>query len=409
MTELIPFNKPTLLGRELMYMADAILSGHTAGQGKYTKMCESLLQERLKESAVLLTNSCTSALEIACLALELKPGDEVIVPSYTFVSTANAFYKFGVKPVFCDVRREDLNLDVSQVEALITKKTKAVVPVHYAGVPVDMTGLKKICSDKHIHIIEDAAHCDITSTADTLLGNHGTFGAFSFHETKNFNCGEGGALIVNDDKYLEACEIIREKGTNRGQFMRGDVDKYSWVSAGSSYVMSDLLAAFLYSQLEDIDEIRQRRQKILDLYTSELADLIQSGHFECPAFDKKGSAHMFYVLAENTKTRNDLISFLRKFGIHAVFHYIPLHSSKVGRELGYAPKDLPVSLDVSERLVRLPFFFNMTEDEVKLVAFGLRCFFTGATNKMTEHVDRFRQSQASGAPTIDRLSLTKSA
>lgn len=409
MAELIPFNKPTLVGRELLYMADAILSGHTAGQGKYTKMCEQLLQSRLKNSTVMLTNSCTSALEMSSLALGLGPGDEVIVPSYTFVSTANAFYKFGVKPVFCDVRREDLNLDVGLVEGLITPQTKAVVPVHYAGVPVEMGSLKKICDDQGIHIIEDAAHCDITSTADTLLGMRGTFGTFSFHETKNFNCGEGGALIVNQDKYVESCEIIREKGTNRGKFLRGDVDKYSWVSAGSSYVMSDLLAAFLFSQLEDIDEISRKRHKILELYMAELADLVQAGDFECPIFTKEGSAHMFYILADNSKMRDDLIQFLRKFGIHAVFHYIPLHASKVGRELGYAPSDLPVSLDISERLVRLPFFFNMTEAEVKLVAHGVRCFFTGRLSEMQDLVEQHKTSQGQSIPTIERLATATNA
>ncbi len=403
MTELIPFNKPTLTGRELLYMADAILAGQTAGQGKYTKMCEESIRARLKNSTIMLTNSCTSALEMASLALGLGPGDEVIVPSYTFVSTANSFYKFGVKPVFCDVRREDLNLDVDMIESLITQRTKAVVPVHYAGVPVDMESLTRVCEEKNIHIIEDAAHCDITASGETLLGMRGAFGAFSFHETKNFNCGEGGALIVNQDEYVNACEAIREKGTNRSRFLKGDIDKYTWVSAGSSYVMSDLLAAFLYSQLEDIEMIRNKRRRILDLYKSEFADLLQSGKFECPIFGKESSAHMFYFLVENNVVRDNLIKFLRKYGIYAVFHYVPLHASEVGRELGYMPSDLPVSLDVSGRLVRLPFFFNMTEEEIRLVALGVRCFFSGDTSQLSDITKCHEALPVSTTPTIERL------
>ncbi len=388
MNNLIPFNRPTLTGRELLYVADAILSGHTAGQGEYTKRCERLLEQSDPNSRVLLTNSCTSALEMSALALGLVPGDEVIVPSYTFVSTANAFYKFGVKPVLCDINADDLNINVEHAASLISERTRAIVPVHYAGVPCDLSGLMNLCRDGEIRIVEDAAHCDVTFRKESGCGTGGILSAFSFHETKNFNCGEGGALVVNDPELVDACEIIRDKGTDRSRFFRGEVDKYSWVSAGSSYVMADLLAAFLFAQLEDISEIREKRRWAFEKYADGIVQLEQGGNLEFPLRHQQHASHMCYILVDSAETRRRLLSFLKKHGIHAVFHYVPLHTSEVGRRLGYRPSDCPVSVDISERLVRLPFYYGISEQEISLVLEGLKSFFVGNAGDFSDLVQR---------------------
>ena len=361
----IPFNKPAIVGRELYYISQVILLGHSAGDGGFTKRCQAYLERALGVPKVLLTTSCTDALEMAAVLLDLDPGDEVIVPSFTFVSTANAFVLRGARPVFCDVRSDTLNLDETKLEALITPRTRAIVPVHYGGVACEMDAISEIAARRGVAIVEDNAHGLFASYRGRALGTFGAFAAQSFHETKNVMCGEGGALLVNDARHVQRAEIIREKGTNRSRFFRGEVDKYTWVDVGSSHLPSDILAAFLFAQLEARDSIQANRQHIWNRYFDELGDWAARQGVGLPFVPShcQQSYHLFYVVLPTEDSRRRLIGHLREGGIHAVFHYLPLHVSPMGLRFGGAPEQCPVTEQVSDRLLRLPFFNDMTDRE----------------------------------------------
>lgn len=367
----IPFNKPSLTGDEQRYMAQALANGHISGDGTFTKKCHALLKEILETQAVLLTTSCTHALEMSALLLDFQPGDEVIIPSFTFVSTVNAFVLRGARPIFIDVRPDTMNLDEQQFESLITPRTKAVVPVHYAGVGCEMDTICSVAEVHDIAIVEDNAHGLFGQYKGKMLGTFGVLATLSFHETKNFNCGEGGALIINDPSLIERAEIIREKGTNRSRFFRGQVDKYTWVDVGSSYLPSDLLAAYLFAQLEAREEVLSTRQRIFDYYMTHLRNWATKHHVQLPLIPSWCSQayHMFYMLLPNLELRQRLIMHLREHGIQTVFHYLPLHLSDMGRKYGYTPGDCPVTESVSDRLLRLPFYNSLTvKDQERIVS-----------------------------------------
>ncbi|NVN99889.1 MAG: dTDP-4-amino-4,6-dideoxygalactose transaminase [Geobacteraceae bacterium] len=358
----IPFNKPHLTGKEHEYMADAVSGGHISGDGRFTKRCHELLEGQLGVHRSLLTTSCTHALEMAALMLDISPGDEVIVPSYTFVSTVNAFVLRGAKPVFCDIRPDTLNLDEKLLSGLITPKTKAIVPVHYAGVGCEMDSIMEIAQESGISIVEDNAHGLYGSYKGRLLGTFGTFATQSFHETKNLHCGEGGALLINNPAYVDRAEIIREKGTDRSKFFRGQVDKYSWVDIGSSYLPSDLLAAFLLAQLESQGAIQAKRKQIWHRYHESLEEWSRKTGAALPTVPEHCSQayHMFYLIMPTLEARTALITHLKERGILSVFHYTPLHLSKMGEQFGAAKGDCPVTESVSDRLLRLPFYNDLT-------------------------------------------------
>jgi len=379
MKEEIHFNKPFIVGKELYYIAQAVLSGYIAGDGKYTKKCHAFLEEKFNAKKVLLTHSCTAALEMAAILLDLKPGDEVILPSFSFVSTANAFYIRGAKLVFADIRKDTLNLDETKIEAAISEKTKAIVPVHYAGVGCEMKEIKKLASKHNIPVVEDAAQGVSAKYKDKYLGTIGELGTYSFHETKNFICGEGGALVINDSKFIDRAEIIREKGTNRSKFFRGEVDKYTWVDVGSSYLPSELSAAFLFAQLENLEQINQRRQRIYELYKNELDLLEKNGILQLPFIPDECQAnyHLFYILLESEKIRDELIKFLRSHKIQAVFHFLPLHLSPMGKSMGYMDGQFSITESVSSRLLRLPFYYNLEKEEQERVVGRIKDFFLG--------------------------------
>lgn len=372
----IPFNKPHVSGRELDYIADAIQRGHLSGDGYYTKQCHALLESIVGVSKALLTTSCTHALEMAAIILNFQPGDEVIVPSFTFVSTINAFVLRGAKPVFVDIRPDTLNLDETQLERLITPRTRAIVPVHYAGVSCEMDSIMAIANRHGIPVVEDNAHGLFGRYKGRQLGTIGAMATQSFHETKNFTCGEGGALLINDPQYVERAEIIREKGTNRSRFFRGMVDKYTWVDVGSSYLPSDALAAYLYAQLEARDAIQSKRQHIWDTYCLYLTDWAQRHTVKLPTVppDCEQSYHMFYVLLPSYEIRTRLIDYLKQHSILAVFHYLPLHLSEMGAKFGGNSGDCPVTEDISDRLLRLPFYNDMTDAEQQQVIAALLAF-----------------------------------
>ena len=376
MSYAIPFNKPYMAGRELAYIADAVSSGQISGDGPYTKRCHAYLEEALGVPKALLTTNCTHALEMAALLLDMQPGDEVIVPSFTFVSTVNAFVLRGAKPVFIDVRPDTLNLDETQLERLITPRTKAVLPVHYAGIGCAMDVISEIAARHGLMIIEDNAHGLFGRYQGQYLGTFGALATQSFHETKNFTCGEGGALLINDPALIERAEIIREKGTNRSRFFRGMVDKYTWVDVGSSYLPSDVLAAWLWAQFEAKDAIQARRQRLWKRYHAELAAWAEMHGVRQPVVpaDCEQAYHMYYLLLPSLAARTALIAHLKANGILAVFHYLPLHLSEMGVKYGGQPGDCPVTEDVSERLLRLPFFNGMTEDEQTRVIEALYAF-----------------------------------
>jgi dTDP-4-amino-4,6-dideoxygalactose transaminase len=357
----IPFNRPYLVGKELFYIAQSVLSGHTAGDGLFTKKCNQLMQKKFSAKKILLTHSCTAALEMAAILCDLKPGDEVILPSYTFVSTANAFYLAGAKLIFVDIRPDTLNIDETKIEPAITSRTKVIVPVHYGGVPCDMTTIMQIAKKHDLLVVEDAAQGVNSKFEKKYLGTIGHIGAYSFHETKNIICGEGGAIVLNDERFIERAEIIREKGTNRSQFLRGEVDKYTWVDIGSSYLPSDMLAAFLYAQLENMDQISKQRSIIYNYYMEQLAPLASRKNVTLPVGFENSNAnnHIFYILLEDKKTRDHLQQHLQTNGIMAIFHYIPLHSSKIGLTMGYKTGDFPVTESISDRILRLPFFCEL--------------------------------------------------
>jgi dTDP-4-amino-4,6-dideoxygalactose transaminase len=361
----IPFNHSSICGREFDYIHQAIETGQIAGDQTFSKKCHALLEEALGVQKALATTSCTHALEMAALLLEFGPDDEVIVPAFTFVSTPNAFVSHGGKPVFCDVRPDTLNLDETKLEALITPRTKAIVPVHYAGVGCEMDEINAIASRHGVTVVEDNAHGLFGKYKGRWLGTLAPLAAQSFHETKNITCGEGGALLINDERFLERAEIIREKGTNRARFFRGQVDKYSWVDVGSSYVMSDVLAAFLYAQLESWKVIQARRKALWERYDEHLADWCRERGIRRPVVPDhcEQAWHMYYLLMPSLDERTAFIQRLRAQGIWAVFHYLPLHLSEYAQRWGGKAGDCPVTENVSDRLVRLPFYTSMKEEE----------------------------------------------
>ncbi|NOQ23246.1 MAG: dTDP-4-amino-4,6-dideoxygalactose transaminase [Candidatus Aegiribacteria sp.] len=372
----VPFNKPSIIGNEINYIIEAIQNGHISGDGEFTKSCQTLLEKQLEVKKVLLTTSCTHALEMAALLIGLKPGDEVIVPSFTFVSTVNAFVLHGAKPVFIDIRPDTLNLDESCLEKLINRKTKAIVPVHYAGIGCEMDAIMNIASSNGIAVIEDNAHGLYGKYRGRSLGSFGCMATQSFHETKNFYCGEGGALLINDPSLIERAEIIREKGTDRSRFFRGQVDRYTWRDIGSSYLPSDILAAFLLAQLEEKNKVQHTRKFIWEYYFDHLCEWAESYGVKLPFVPAhcEQSYHMFYLLVPSYEARQALISYLRKLGIYSVFHYLPLHLSAKGREHGGNEFDCPVSLDISERILRLPLYNDLTEDNLSYVVNSIRKF-----------------------------------
>ena len=357
------------MGKELYNISQAIHNGHSAADGDFTRKCQFLFQEIIGASKVLLTTSCTHALEISAFLLGIEPGDEVILPSYTFVSTANAFVIRGAKPVFVDIRKDTLNLDESQLKDSITSRTKAIIPVHYAGVGCEMETICQIAREYNVLVVEDNAHGLFAKYKGQYLGTFGQLATQSFHETKNFICGEGGALIINEEKYLKKAEIIMNKGTNRSSFFRGEVDKYTWVGLGSSYLLSDLLAAFLFAQLEEKVKIISQRKSIWNTYNSQLKDWANQNNTRMPFVPShcEQSYHMFYLILPDLKSRNKIIDFLKKKSILSVFHYIPLHTSPMGKKFGYCHGDLPVTEFISERLLRLPFYNNMNHEDQKLI------------------------------------------
>ena len=370
----IPFNRPSFVGQERRYMEEALALGHVSGDGEFTRRCSALLREQLGTPAALLTTSCTHALELAAILLDLAPGDEVILPDFTFVSTANAFVLRGAKPVFADIRPDTLNLDERQLERLVGPKTRAIVPVHYAGVGCAMDAILDLARARGIAVVEDNAHGLFGTWRGQPLGTFGALGTLSFHETKNFSCGEGGALLVNDERLIDRAEIVREKGTNRKRFFRGEVDKYTWVDIGSSYLPSDLLAAYLYGQLEQKEAVLARRRRIYERYLEGLASWAAERGARLPTIppDCASSYHMFYAILPTPEARAQLIEGLRERGILAVFHYLPLHLSEMGRRFGGRAGDCPVTERLSERLVRLPFYTSLSEEDQERVIEAVR-------------------------------------
>jgi dTDP-4-amino-4,6-dideoxygalactose transaminase len=373
---LVPFNRPSLTGREAEYMSEAITRMHISGDGHFTRRCHQYLENTLSVPRVLLTTSCTHALEMAALLLDFKADDEVLLPSFTFVSTANAFVLRGAKPVFCDIRQDTLNMDETQVERWITSRTRAILPVHYAGIGCEMDTILEIAARHGLAVVEDNAHGLFGRYRGRYLGTFGTMATQSFHETKNFSCGEGGALIINSPGYIERAEIIREKGTNRSRFFRGQVDKYTWVDLGSSYLPSDLLAAFLYAQLESREQIQTYRAHIWRTYFQELHQWAADHWVRLPIVPAhcEQAYHLFYLILPSLEDRQSMISHLAERGIASVFHYLPLHLSEMGVRFGGRPGDCPVTEAVSDRLVRLPFYNNITEAEQSTVIEALKSF-----------------------------------
>jgi len=365
----IPFNRPCLAGNEYEYIAEAISNGHASGDGPFTRKCHTLLEKELQVPRVLLTTSCTHALEMAAILLNCGPDDEVIVPSFTFVSTANAFALRGTRLVFADIRPDTLNLDETRLESLITPRTKAIVVVHYAGVACGMTPILAIAARHDVPVVEDNAHGLFSRYKNKYTGTFGCLATQSFHETKNFTCGEGGALVVNDSALVERALVVREKGTNRSQFFRGQVDKYTWVDVGSSYLPSDLLAAFLFAQLEARSEVQKKRARIWNNYQQHLRDWAVQRGVSLPHVpgDCEQAYHMFYLLLPSLQTRQALITHLKAHSILSVFHYVPLHLSDMGKRFAAGRADCPVTEDVSDRLLRLPFFNDLTETDQAFV------------------------------------------
>ena len=357
----IPFNRSGIEGQEIGHMSRSVSIGQIAGDQGYSRKCQALLEEVLGAPKVLLTTSCTHALELAALLLDIGPDDEVIVPSFTFVSTANAFALRGARLRFADIRPDTLNIDEKQIEPLISPRTRAVVPVHYAGIGCEMDIILAIARQHHFSIIEDNAHGLFGKYKQRWLGTFGALATQSFHETKNVTCGEGGALVLNDPAFIERAEVLREKGTNRSRFFRGQVDKYSWVDIGSSYVMSDVLAAFLYGQLEVWRQIQEKRRRIWQRYHAELSQWAAARDIRCPIVPDscEQAYHMYYLILPTLQIRQALITFLKARGILAVFHYLPLHLSPMGQKLGGRPGECPVSESTSDRLLRLPFFNSL--------------------------------------------------
>ncbi len=372
----IPFNRPFATGDEISYIRDAIATPKFSGDGSFTAHCHALLEQSLGIPKALLTTSCTHALEMAALLLNIGAGDEVIVPAFTFVSTANAFVLRGARPIFADIRPDTLNIDESQIEHRVTPRTKAIFLVHYAGVGCEMTRIMPIARHHGIAVVEDNAHGLYGRYRGEYLGTFGDLTALSFHETKNFSCGEGGALLINDAQYNERAEILREKGTNRSRFFRGEIDKYNWVDLGSSYLPADLLAAFLRAQLEHRDQIQSMRRQIWENYARELASWAQTNGARLPIIppECEQSYHMFYLIMPSFASRQALISHLTGLGILAVFHYLPLHLSPMGLRFGGRQGNCPITEKIAERLLRLPFYTGMTKSEQAQVIEAINTF-----------------------------------
>lgn len=374
---MIPFNVPPYVGKEIEYIRDAIESHKISGDGKYTKLCSRWMEEKFKAPKVLLTTSGTSALDMALLLCDLQPGDEVILPSYTFSSTANAAVLAGARLVFVDIRPDTMNIDETKIEAAITDRTKVIIVMHYAGVACEMDTIMDIAHRHHLKVVEDAAQGVMAKYKDQYLGTIGDFGCYSFHETKNYSMGEGGALIINDPAYIERAEILREKGTNRSKFFRGEIDKYTWVDFGDSYLPSELNAAYLWAQLERADDINEARLEAWNRYYHALKPLADAGKIDLPAVPEGciHNAHMFYVKCRNLQERTQLLQYLKNRDILAVFHYIPLHSAPAGLKFGrFAGEDRYTTTE-SERLLRLPMYYGLSEQDQETVVSEIRGFF----------------------------------
>jgi dTDP-4-amino-4,6-dideoxygalactose transaminase len=372
----VDFNHPILMGKELEYIRQAIENAHISGDGSFTKKCHALLENQLGVPKALLTTSCTHALEMSAILLDIQPGDEVVFPDFTFVSTVNAFVLRGARPIFLDIRPDTLNLDESKLEASLTPRTKAIVPVHYAGVGCEMDAIMEIAGSRNIPVVEDNAHGLFGRYRGKYLGTFGYMATQSFHETKNFTSGEGGALLINDPAFVERAEIIREKGTNRSRFFRGQVDKYTWMDIGSSYLPSEILAAFLLAQLEQREKIQSHRKQVWGTYYAGLKDWASSHDVQLPYVPEQCEQphHMFYMLMPDLDLRQKLIAFLHERGIISVFHYLPLHLSEMGGKFGGRQGDCPVTERVSDQLIRLPFHNALTGSDVELVVENIREF-----------------------------------
>lgn len=376
---MIPFNIPPFTGKEMNYIRQAVENQKICGDGPYTKKCSEWIEQKTGTAKCLLTTSCTHATELAALLADVKEGDEVIMPSYTFVSTADAFVLRGAKPVFVDIRPDTMNMDETLIEDAITPRTKAIVPVHYAGVACEMDTIMDIAKRHHLLVIEDAAQGIMSTYKGQALGAIGDFGCFSFHETKNYSMGEGGALLIKDPKYVEEAEIIREKGTNRSKFYRGQIDKYTWVNYGSSYLPSDMNAAYLWAQLELAEEINEKRRSIWNRYWELLQPLKEQGCIELPTVPEGcvHNAHMFYIKAKDLEERTGLIDFLRENEIWPVFHYIPLHTAPAGIKFGEFYGEDKYTTKESERLCRLPLFYSLELEQVDYIASKVKEFYQG--------------------------------
>lgn len=374
---MINFNVPPFTGKEMDYIRQAVENQKICGDGEFTKKCNSWIEERTGTNKCLLTTSCTHATELAALLADIKPGDEVIMPAYTFVSTADAFVLRGATAVFVDIRPDTMNIDETKIEAAITPKTRAIVPVHYAGVACEMDTIMDIAKRHNLVVIEDAAQGIMATYKGKALGAIGDFGCFSFHETKNYSMGEGGALLIRDEKYVEDAEILREKGTNRSKYYRGQIDKYTWINYGSSYLPSDMNAAYLYAQLEMADEINDTRLSRWNQYYELLTPLAKAGKIELPVIPKEcvHNGHMFYIKTKDIEERSRLIDYLKENGVWAVFHYIPLHTAPAGKKFGRFNGEDVYTTKESERLLRLPMFYKLTEDEVSYIVEKVKSFY----------------------------------
>ncbi len=375
---MIPFNKPPVVGTELEYMKDAMVSGKLCGDGGFTKLCEEWMEQRFHCPKVLLTPSCTASLEMAAILLDIKAGDEVIMPSFTFVSTSNAFVLRGATIVFVDICPDTMNIDETKIEAAITERTRAIVPVHYAGVACEMDTIMAIAEKHKLFVVEDAAQGVMSTYKGKALGTIGHIGCFSFHETKNYSSGgEGGATLINDPALVGRAEVIREKGTNRSEFFRGQVDKYTWRDIGSSYLMSDLQAAYLWAQLEVADKINHRRLALWQTYYDALTPLAQAGRLTLPIVPEglEHNAHMFYIKLRDIEERTAFNEYMKSHGVLTVFHYVALHTSPAGMEFGYFHGEDRYTTSESDRLVRLPMFYNLTDEEQQTVISHINAFF----------------------------------
>lgn len=374
---MINFNVPPFTGKETEYIMEAVKAQKICGDGQFTKKCNAWLEEKTGTKKALLTTSCTHATELAALLADVKPGDEVIMPSYTFVSTADAFVLRGAVPVFVDIRPDTMNIDEKKIEAAITDKTVGIVPVHYAGVACEMDTIMDIAKRHDLWVIEDAAQGIMSTYKGKALGTFGEFGCFSFHETKNYSMGEGGAILIRDEKYIEDAEILREKGTDRSKFNRGQIDKYTWRNYGSSYLPSDMNAAYLWAQLEMAEEINDARLAVWEQYKKELTPLAEAGKIELPTVPEGcvHNAHMFYIKAKEIEERTELEKFLKANGIWAVFHYVPLHSAPAGIKFGRFHGEDEYTTKESERLLRLPLYYGLKEEEVSYICSKVREFY----------------------------------